>query len=95
MVRGTSVRHAAGPESSLRGLDWHPVVHVTYEDAAAYAAWAGKTLPTEAEWERSALAVRVRERDGEGQHTRDGCVAAGLHRSATKTGLSIGRLRAR
>lgn len=53
-VRGADWRHPRGPASSLRGLDNHPVVHVTFADARAFAAWEGKELPTEAEWERAA-----------------------------------------
>ena len=51
---GASWRHPEGRGSDLHGRDDHPVVHVAYEDAEAYAAWAGLALPTEAQWEHAA-----------------------------------------
>ena len=55
---GASWRRPQGPGSTVEGREDHPVVHVAFEDAERYAAWAGKALPTEAQWELAARGTR-------------------------------------
>jgi len=76
-VPGASWRHPTGPDSSLEGRDDHPVVQVAWQDAVAYADWAGKQLPTEAQWEHAARYGS----DGAPFAWGDELVPGGVHRA--------------
>ncbi|MGG1909344.1 SUMF1/EgtB/PvdO family nonheme iron enzyme [Microbacterium sp. NRRL B-14842] len=84
---GASWRHPFGPTSSIDDRLDHPVVQVAYPDAVAYAAWAGRRLPTEAEWEWAARGGLVGARFAWGEDTKlDGTLMADTWQGAFRTG---------
>ncbi len=83
-VPGTSWRHPEGPDSDLTGKDHFPVVHIAYEDAAAYAGWKGRSLPTEAQFELAARSGRAGEIYAWGG---DDLAPDGVHRANTWQGV--------
>ena len=88
---GANWKQPAGPGSTLKDLADHPVVHVAFEDVAAYAKWAGKRLPTEAEFEFAARGGLDRADVSVGQRHEPGRQGGGEHLAGTVPGERPGR----
>ena len=84
-VAGANWRAPAGPGSSIAGKDNHPVVHVAYEDALAYAHWRGRELPTEAQWEFAARGGRDGEDDWSSAFDADGKPIANTWKASSRS----------
>lgn len=87
VVPGADWKHPLGADSTIEGLGKHPVVQVAWEDAQAYAQWAGKRLPSEAEWERAARGGFERQRFVWGGERLPGGLAAANFRPSGPSGV--------